>query len=85
MVGFEDALRAEMQRYSQSIIEQLNQPLWFLGPQPDHLRWGWPREYVLFPRVRWVERAPTTIRCWWNDRAVAAWDVLRHGLPERDD
>lgn len=84
MSAFQRVLDAEMQRTREALIEQINQPLWFLGPQPDQVRSGWPRRYVLFPPMEAVNRRRLRVKRWWDDRARPAIEVLRYGMPERD-
>lgn len=81
---FQRVLDAQMAYYRDAIVEQLNRPLWFLGPQPDHTRAGWPQRYVLFPRVEWLTQRRRQVQAWRRDRLAPAFDVLRTGLPECD-
>lgn len=66
------------------MLEDLNRPLWWYGPQPDSSRRGWPKRYVLFPRMEAIRQQGLRARRWCRDNLRPALRVLRHGLPERD-
>lgn len=84
-MSFQKVLEAEIARMNEAMIEQINRPLWFLGPQPDQKRVGWPRRYVLFPPLEAIEQCRRRIKRWWDDRVRPAVEVLRYGMPEHDD
>lgn len=81
------ALAAAVESCRAMMLEQLAQPLWFLGPPLDRHRRGWPSRYRMVPgrriddAVTWVRTRP---RRFLHDRLLPAWRVLREGERECD-